>query len=470
MIREWFETAAAHTVRFVARWVWRFLPSILWLTVALVLLSNLGHGVLPTLLLVALLALAVASFIWSPLHGWRPFVADWRRLQRVRANRRARVAGYRHAVAMGVVKAYDEKTEAYAMKSPAKRLPPARLVESPDTVSLFVEQIAPFTDDDLVKRAHAYAPVLSCPAEYARIERLAGGRIVRFVWPRTAPVDKLAQSIDFPVSDLARVDADAPLVIGRADAGGDFRLPVFGRQTLLVGASGAGKGSVIWSVLLALAPAIRQGTVRVWGIDLKGGVEFTAGAGLFHRIAYTYDEARDMLGELRGTLDARLAYMREHGSRKHVASEDAPYELLLIDEAASLTYLAPDTKTKSAVDADLRRILSTARAAGIAVFAALQDPRKEALTARDLFTQMVGLRLRSRDDAQLALGGSAYEAGAHCELIPQAQPGTGYAIDAESGEVVRFRAFWCSDAVIQGYAARYGVEKATAPEGDEVQA
>lgn len=271
----------------------------------------------------------------------------------------------------------------------------------------------------------------------------------KFTWR-----DALTAPVSVPPVQWGRdVDLDAPILVGTNESGGAFRLPVFGRQTLLVGASGAGKGSVIWSVLLALAPAIRSGLVRVWGVDLKGGVEFTTGADLFHHVAYTYEDAQKMFSNLRESLDDRLVYMRAQGLRKHVPSVEEPYDLVVVDEAASLVYLAPDTKTQKSVDGDLKRVLSTGRAAGMSLLAALQDPRKEALATRDLFTQMVALRLRSTDDAKLAIGASTYEAGAHCEQIPQSQPGTGFAIDSETSEVVRFRAFWCSDDDISGCAS-----------------
>lgn len=269
--------------------------------------------------------------------------------------------------------------------------------------------------------------------------------------------DPLKEGVAFPTEALtAGVDLDRPLDIGRAENGSAFGLTVFGRQTLLVGASGSGKGSIVWSLLLRLAPAIRDGRVRVHGIDLKGGVEFNAGEGFFDSLAYSYEDAEQLIAGMVDRLEERLEVMREAGSRKHQATPAEPYELLVVDEAASLSYLAPDTKTAKAVDSNLRRLLSTGRAAGFAVFSALQDPRKEALQSRDLYTQTVALRLRSADDARLALGSSIYEAGAQCEQIPQDQPGTGYAINSETGEVQRFRAFWCSDAVIGQFAGEYG--------------
>ncbi len=59
-----------------------------------------------------------------------------------------------------------------------------------------------------------------------------------------------------------------------------------GSHTLVAGATGAGKGSVIWSLIRALGPLIRDGLVRLWVLDPKGGMELAAGAPLFDRFVY----------------------------------------------------------------------------------------------------------------------------------------------------------------------------------------
>lgn len=338
MIREWLSDAGWASVRFLARWVWRFLPSILWVTVAVVLLSNLGRGLLPTLLLVALLALAVASFIWSPLHGLRPFVADWRRVQCARANRRARVAGYRHAVAMGVVKPYDEQTEAYAMKSPVKRLPPARLVETPGTVSLLVQQVAPFTDDDLLKRARAYAPVLSCPAEFARIERQSGGRVVRFVWPREAVPSRLDQStLASPAS--SPVDLLRPVVVGVAEDGSPITMPLKDNSGAVVGGvPGSGKtaGTTTLCATLAATPA-----AQFVIFDGKGGSDWdwiAPRAALWNRDDEDLQLVRDQLEQLRQLMRYRAQTIKEVRGNSNVwntggpDAEHFPLVVIVMDE------------------------------------------------------------------------------------------------------------------------------------------
>ena len=70
--------------------------------------------------------------------------------------------------------------------------------------------------------------------------------------------------------------------LGRTQGGGDWWLPLRGRHTLVVGCSGSGKGSILWGIAAGLAPAVRADVARLWGIDLKRGVELGMGEGLFH--------------------------------------------------------------------------------------------------------------------------------------------------------------------------------------------
>jgi DNA segregation ATPase FtsK/SpoIIIE, S-DNA-T family len=82
--------------------------------------------------------------------------------------------------------------------------------------------------------------------------------------------------------DLRRVWA------GRTEYGQDWHLPLAGSasHTLTAGATGAGKNSVMWCPLVSIAPALRNGLVRVSGIDPKG-MELAYGRRIFHRYAVT---------------------------------------------------------------------------------------------------------------------------------------------------------------------------------------
>ena len=63
-------------------------------------------------------------------------------------------------------------------------------------------------------------------------------------------------------------------------------LKLVGNHLLIFGATGAGKSSVIWAIIFALAPFIRAGLVKVWAVDPKGGMELAFGRPLFDRFAH----------------------------------------------------------------------------------------------------------------------------------------------------------------------------------------
>jgi S-DNA-T family DNA segregation ATPase FtsK/SpoIIIE len=93
--------------------------------------------------------------------------------------------------------------------------------------------------------------------------------------------------------------------VGFTDAGRWWRLPVLGEHILIAGATGSGKGSVVWSLIAAVAPAIRAGWVRLWVIDPKGGMEFGRGAALF--TGFAYDNGEHTVGLLRAAVTVMQA-------------------------------------------------------------------------------------------------------------------------------------------------------------------
>jgi hypothetical protein len=61
----------------------------------------------------------------------------------------------------------------------------------------------------------------------------------------------------------------------------------------------------------------------------------------------------------------------------------------------------------------------------VTVVAAVQDPRKETIPARDLFRTRIGLRLNEAEQIHLVLGPGARDPGAHCDTIPDNLSGAG---------------------------------------------
>ncbi len=69
-----------------------------------------------------------------------------------------------------------------------------------------------------------------------------------------------------PPDPKATVDLDAVSVGARED-GQPWRLQVGGSHVLVAGCTGAGKGSVLWSLIHGLAPAVHAGVVELWVCD-----------------------------------------------------------------------------------------------------------------------------------------------------------------------------------------------------------
>ena len=138
---------------------------------------------------------------------------------------------------------------------------------------------------------------------------------------------------------------------------------------------------------------------------------------------------------------------------------DNPLLVLLTDELAGLTAYMTDANLKKQVAGSLSRILTKGRGLGIVVVAFMQDPRKEILPMRGLFTQTIALRLRSRDEVAMVLGdGLADVAPAH--RISPNEPGTGYVID-EDGQVTKVRSDFWTDDQISATAKKYGRTRTT---------
>lgn len=250
------------------------------------------------------------------------------------------------------------------------------------------------------------------------------------------------------------------VVVGWCQDGSPWRLTLRGRHTLVVGCSGAGKGSILWGIAAGLAPAVHVDLVRLWGVDLKRGVELGIGQGLFHTIATTPGDAIRVLTDLLGVIDARAATMVGR-TRLHEPTAGDPVHVLVVDELAALVGYA-DPETRRDATRLLSEVLTQGRALGVVVVALVQDPRKDTVSMRGLFTQTVALRLRSVEETRMVLGdGMATLAPAH--RISPSTPGTGYVV-ADDGSVDRVRAHWWSDQLVRDTAASYPAPVAATPD------
>jgi S-DNA-T family DNA segregation ATPase FtsK/SpoIIIE len=125
------------------------------------------------------------------------------------------------------------------------------------------------------------------PADFAdRADNLAhafGARLcrVRDVAPGSLVLelvreDTLAEPI--PALPIAGEVNLAELPLGRCENGSPWLLRLISTHVLIAGATGSGKGSVTWSMIRALLPAIAGGWVQVWALDPKR-MELSSAAG-----------------------------------------------------------------------------------------------------------------------------------------------------------------------------------------------
>lgn len=132
-------------------------------------------------------------------------------------------------------------------------------------------------------------------------------------------------------------------------------------------------------------------------------------------------------------------------TRLHTPTTEEPLILVVVDEIASLTAYVVDRDAKRRIAAALSLLLSQGRAVGVTVIGAVQDPRKEILTVRDLFPTRIALRLSEPEHAGLVLGHGARDRGARCDQIPETLPGVGYVSLDGHAEPVRIWFAWVTD-------------------------
>lgn len=262
--------------------------------------------------------------------------------------------------------------------------------------------------------------------------------------------DPLAASL--PVPGLAASDSTVDLrrvVIGRTETGRPWVLRLLGGQYLTVGVQGAGKASVLWSLLWALAPAIRSGTVRVLGIDPKGGMELGQAPELFHGgpVFSNGAQAVELLESVAEEVRARAARFR--GVRRGwSADSEEPFLLLVLDELADVIAYQTDRKLKERAQLALQTITSQGRAPGVAVLALVQDPRKEIVPFRNLFTTRIAMRLDEAVQVDMVLGDGVRARGGNAHEIAESTPGVAWVKEDGKRDPVRARAFHVTDTNI----------------------
>jgi S-DNA-T family DNA segregation ATPase FtsK/SpoIIIE len=237
---------------------------------------------------------------------------------------------------------------------------------------------------------------------------------------------------------------------GRTEYGQDWHVSLAGGHTLVAGSTGAGKNSVMWCPLVSIAPAIRDGLVRVSGIDPKG-MELAYGRRIFTRYAVAGADALAVLDDLVGAMDARKAEFAGR-VRSVPISTDHPLEILEFDEIGALTKYT-DRKTREAITERVALLTTQGRALGLTVRGYVQEPTKDTVPVRDLFPRRICLRVAAKSHVAMVLGDGAYERGAWANRIGESEAGVGYVFGEGVREPLRVRAGWVPDETVKALEA-----------------
>jgi len=303
---------------------------------------------------------------------------------------------------------------------------------------------------DIAKHAEALAHGFG--ALLCRVRTARSGRVVlEFV--RRDALAAIVPALPIP----AHPDLKA-LPVGRREDGLPWLVRLHGTHVLIAGATGAGKASLLWGLVRAMFPLLRSGLARVLAADPKL-MELAFGRVIFETYgAYAADPVA-----IAGMLDQAVADMQARAARfagvqrDHTPTREHPFTVVLVDEVAFLTAYQPDRKLKDRIMAALATLTTQGRAVGYAVVAALQDPRKDVLTIRNLFPDRIAMRLDEPEQVDMVLGDGARDRGAICELI-SSDPATGAGVAFVRLEAdpdpVRVRAGWVSDTDIREMADR----------------
>jgi S-DNA-T family DNA segregation ATPase FtsK/SpoIIIE len=430
-----------------ALWAWS--AGLPWLAVIAVVLVSGGYG--------AWFWWAAESFdvrVTSPVRQWWRRRRYWRKWADLMVAGGLTVKNRRHRVLAPRLARVRQGRFADVLK-----------VRLPDgiTAARFVERLPEITEALRAREARVLpAPRRRIPKRLMdRLpkEFVAGDRRAGVVFLRLAFGDPLAHVVT-AASVIPAADIDLGAVrVGRRDDGKDWVVSLLGTHVLLAGATGAGKGSVLWSLIAGIGPAIRDGLVQVVGLDPKGGMELGFGRELFRELvtmdgAGADDDAVAFLEALADEADRRASSLAGY-ARTLTPSVSMPFLLIVIDELASVTAFIADNKKRQRADAALGRLLTKGRAPGMCVVGALQDPRKEVVKWRDLFPTRIALRLVEDSQVDMVLGDGARKRGARCDEISEAAPGVGYVVEDGSKAVTRVRAGYLTDDDIRTLAQTF---------------
>lgn len=235
------------------------------------------------------------------------------------------------------------------------------------------------------------------------------------------PVDMLREMIPWPGPVAAGRSVSVPVALGRYEDSEDVALVlpgIFGRQSmshvLVVGMTGAGKSELL-QVLVAELGTRRD--VVIDYLDVAGKAEQTVGPirQAIRTLVTDRVEAERYLRLRLCEVPDRARVLAAQGMREWREGATVPFEIIIIDEGASLV----------SESSDFVEIVRLFRSVGILVVVGMQRATYDQMptSARANFGTVLCFGVRTAADAKTALSGETIDAGAAPENWRNRKPG-----------------------------------------------
>ncbi|SCG80634.1 DNA segregation ATPase FtsK/SpoIIIE, S-DNA-T family [Micromonospora echinaurantiaca] len=262
----------------------------------------------------------------------------------------------------------------------------------------------------------------------------------------------LTDTIELPANPTATVPVGAglsifdPVFLGIDEFGQAVYLPMIYRNILIGGEPGAGKSSLLNTIVghAALCPDVRLCLLDGKQVEL-GLWEDACDVFVGPDLAYAIRTLR----RVQTVMDNRYAFLKARRRRKIGPNDLFGQILVACDEIAYFSATAGDKKEQELFAALLRDIVARGRAVGIIVAAATQRPSSDIIptSLRDLFAWRFAGRCTTDVSSDIVLGHGWAARGFSSNTIDPNNQGAGLLI-AEGGIPALVKAAYMTDADI----------------------
>lgn len=287
---------------------------------------------------------------------------------------------------------------------------------------------------------------------------------ITFIVCLTKPKDPLSEQVldkSFYDEHPAQNEKRYPLAV--TDDGKIWRYSV--SHTLIVGQTGAGKGSVAQGIIYRSLDYVKQGTIKLYGIDPKNAEYKAYGlTNIFTELSLNNETAGEVIEAVHREMERRGEIIKpdfdnyDMGRSIGKPSKKFPLVLLIIDELPTLLDFLNDRNASGQygkiVLRKLYAILAMGRSHNIFAIMSSQMAKEEKL--KDIRTNLqtlICLRIDPSDhfnDFMLGVNASkngfrAYEIPLHDDNAGISSAGIGYVKRAEGGDPIKMRFPYLSD-------------------------